>query len=1362
MINKLYDTMRTNSGCFILKKYVHVLIVTSVLTHIQAYIVEFIIEPADTTVEAGQSCVLDCVVKTAQEYPSNMVTIQWLDQDRQPLSYLGDFYRSQLANGSLYIASVSEELSGNYQCLASLPNVGAVVSRVAHLTIATLSGFLQEPRDITVYPGQKAYFACRVQTSLPPRIRWLKDERPLQLDKLRMAILPSGALEIDEVKSADQGSYRCNVSSVNTYRLSNKANLIINEDQEQAASISAPSFIALPQSKIVKEGETVTLDCTANGNPYPTITWLKDGYTVDMANLDSRFSWVGSTTSLQIKKIEESDAGVYQCRAENREDSVDASVTLQVQVPPKFLKKPMDKVDVINKDTEFECSVYGKPEPKIEWLKNGEIIIPTEYYQIVNGNNLKILGLMTSDSGLFQCIASNPAGNIQASASLKVTSAADGDEKNVQEEVPGPPINLKASIVKARFVTLSWQPPPNYNGDIIAYSVYYKRGSSERERVQNTTRSRLEDINIGGLQPGQVYFFRVVAYSKLGPGLSSESLKVTTQTEERVPSAPEQFNAYATSVMSIHATWKPPLVQNGEIQLYRVYYMETMSSTEHNIETTNLQCDILGLSIYTEYSVWVVAINQNGAGAASEEKLVRTFSAPPSESPLNVTLEPASSTSIIVYWEPPAPDGQNGIITGYKLRYRKLGRKGDTITTPANLRSFTLSNLEKGSTYQVKLWALNVNGTGPPTEWYECQTLENDSDESQVPDIPTQLRVRAHSDKIGVMWNAPLNQNIKVRNYILGWGKGVSDIYTKELDEKQRSYVIEKLEPNSDYVISLRASNQKGAGLQLYANVRTRDEPPPEIVSPLIPPVGLKAQVLSSSSVVLYWTDTSLSKSQYVRDRYYVVKFTAEKSSKSKYVNVTDPYVKIDDLKPFTMYEFSVKVVKGRRESPWSMVVQNATWENPPNSPPKNLSVVSVEGEGQVLKLQWQPLKLQTGRVTGYVILYTTNTTKRDREWSAQAVKGDENSVIISDLEPNTEYFFKVQARNSGGNGPFSALASFRTGYFSNKLLIYIAIAGVVLAVTLVITVVIVYYRKRECATSPSRSRSKYQKSCQQIKPPDLWIHHDQMELKEKSHCSNDGASSCGAVTLPRSMGANEFDSRDNHPSNSLDKTTYVPGYMATAIVTPINTASSSHTSNDSTPSSRTNYPRTQYNISRAHIAMDQNMDGQMPEHLSGPVNSRSTCDIGPCNSNYASHPPIAHVPPGSTYAPGMNVTADPQPVRRIPGLGHPLKSFSVPAPPPLSAPGTPQPKHIGTPQPSQIIIRPNTSPYKKTMAGCNPTVVGTPASRITTSNPPPHTAEEVQPLKPSHSTEELNQEMANLEGLMITLNAITASEFEC
>lgn len=62
----------------------------------------------------------------------------------------------------------------------------------------------------------------------------------------------------------------------------------------------------------------------------------------------------------------------------------------------------------------------------------------------------------------------------------------------------------------------------------------------------------------------------------------------------------------------------------------------------------------------------------------------------------------------------------------------------------------------------------------------------------------------------------------------------------------------------------------------------------------------------------------------------------------------------------------------------------------------------------------------------------------------------------------------------------------------------------------------------------------------------------------------------------------------------------------------------------------------------------------------------------------FSQAPPAAHIPPGTSYAPGMSVLAESHAGKRIQAQGHPLKSFTVPAPPPISAPGTPQLKHIG------------------------------------------------------------------------------------
>lgn len=45
--------------------------------------------------------------------------------------------------------------------------------------------------------------------------------------------------------------------------------------------------------------------------------------------------------------------------------------------------------------------------------------------------------------------------------------------------LPGPPRDLKAPLVEARFVVLSWKPPLN-GDDIVTYSVYYRQEGSER------------------------------------------------------------------------------------------------------------------------------------------------------------------------------------------------------------------------------------------------------------------------------------------------------------------------------------------------------------------------------------------------------------------------------------------------------------------------------------------------------------------------------------------------------------------------------------------------------------------------------------------------------------------------------------------------------------------------------------------------------------------------------------------------------------------------------------------------------------------------------------------------------------------
>lgn len=528
-----------------------------------------------------------------------------------------------------------------------------------------------------------------------------------------------------------------------------------------------------------------------------------------------------------------------------------------------------------------------------------------------------------------------------------------------------------------------------------------------------------------------------MAHNTHGAGPSSDQLSVATQGEEHVPSAPQHVHAHATGASSVRVQWQPPHTTNGALRGYRLYYMDPDGGVERSADVppTVESHELTGLTPYTEYGVWLAAVNSNGAGASSRDISVRTYGAAPGDPPYNVTVEPAGATALVVRWEPPPRDALNGVVTGYKLRYRRVGRRGDTITTAGDARSHTLTDLDRSSTYQIRLSAINTNGSGPATDWLSADTYDNEPDESTVPSEPSPLRVRPTSDSIHVSWSPPGTgttpaRNVHVRKYILGWGKGIPDYFAHELDEKTRQYTIANLEPNSEYVISLRASNSVGPGPARYANVRTRDDQPPEPQLPLMPPVGLKAQVLSSSTVVLYWTDATLSKSQYATDqRHYVVRYEAVVSSsatKQRTYNATELNCMITDLRPNTQYEFTVKVVKGRRESPWSMVVTNTTYPSAPGTAPRDLSVAQ---DGAAVRLAWQPPKLTNGPITGYVIFYTTDASRRDRDWLVEGVLGDRHATLIHGLRPDQHYVFKIQARNSKGVGPFSATAALRTSH---------------------------------------------------------------------------------------------------------------------------------------------------------------------------------------------------------------------------------------------------------------------------------------------------------------------------------------------
>ncbi|KAK3525705.1 hypothetical protein QTP70_005884 [Hemibagrus guttatus] len=629
------------------------------------------------------------------------------------------------------------------------------------------------------------------------------------------------------------------------------------------------------------------------------------------------------------------------------------------------------------------------------------------------------------------------------------TDHVDSGERS--GSVPSPPRDLVASLVSTRFIKLTWRLPVEPHGDNLTYSVFYSLDGSSRERVENTTALGELQVTIDNLIPDTKYTFRVVASNRNGLGESSAPLTVATQPEVQVPGPAPKLQAVSITPTTVTLTWERPLTGNGDIQTYKLYYSEKGKDVEQ---------------------------------------------------------------SIMVRWQPPPPGTQNGELTGYKIRYRKAGRKGDAAEIVTNQLFQLIDGLERGTEYSFRLSAITVNGSGPATEWISVETFENDLDESQVPGVPSSLHVRPLVNSIVVSWTPPENQDIVVRGYSIGYGIGSPHSQTIKVDYKQRYYSIENLDASSHYVITLKAFNNMGEGIPVYESAITRPQSAPE-PSPMLPPVGVQASVISHDAVKVSWADNSLSKNQKITDsRYYTVRWKTNIPANTKYkvANTTTLTYTVTNLKPNTLYEFSVMVTKGRRSSTWSMTAHGTTLETLPTSAPKDVTVVSKEGRPRTININWQPPSEANGKITGYIIYYSTDANAEVHDWVVEPVMGNRLTHQIQELTLDTMYYFKIQARNSKGMGPLSDTVHFRTpkdkpgitGNQENHVLVIIIIVsvGAFTIISVVVGAVLCtrhsnsHQKKKRAASKSSNASHKYKSTSKDLKPPDLWIHHERLEMK--------------------------------------------------------------------------------------------------------------------------------------------------------------------------------------------------------------------------------------------------------------------------
>ncbi|XP_064075650.1 neogenin [Vanessa tameamea] len=1045
--------------------------------------------------------------------------------------------------GALELDPLRAHDAALYRCVVALahahghlaPRLGPEVELRVNSELANLESaprFITTPQPVTVMEGASVTFDCAAVGNPKPEMIWLNNGVAIDLNDLdsRLYLVGSGSLRVAAARAQDAGAYTCRAT-----------NRLDSADHSAQLHVMTAPRVALREGGVVRartRGD-VTLRCEARGRPAPAVTWLKDGEPLtpndhDIALVDG--------TSLRIRGVLDVDAGVFQCSASSPAGSSVAALRLLV-APHDHKPNPTQQKSFTNSTQDiFNTLISGDLDQTLD---------PTP-------EDLDFLGETSS------AYTSEPAYDdynenaLDNDYSFHAAEDLDTEEfRNGNATAVSPPKDLKAVIVKHRFVTLTWQEPEHKLEEVTGYAILYKVKGSERERLSRGE-ARRHEMNVASLQPNTTYQFKAVALTDHAVSPPTEIIEATTPPEELTYGPPLNVRVEAAGAHALRVSWDPPAAggaARAPPARYAVYYTEVESGREQAQWAERAPAVLGALRAAAAYRVRVAA----AGGAASADALARTRTDAPAAPPANVSAATLSDTALLVRWEAPPARTHRGALTGYKLRYRAVGpaggaappagaagrRRADSLTTPADTRRAELRGLEPATSYQIRVCAMNANGSGPFSDWVSASTQGRRRADSAVPGRPPPLTTRAGRDWISVWWGGDDGSGgALVRGYLLGWGLGVPDSHSRELPAHAHSHVIRTLESNSEYVISLRASNALGLGPAVYATVRTKpsepdddepdepdepdadepDDPDEEEddTPPLIPPVGVKVIMLSGTTAVVYWTDPTLPKGQTATDgRRYAVRWSG--GGRTRIYNVSDLNCMVDDLRPYTHYEFAVKLIKGERESAWSMLASNTSLEAAPGSAPRDLRVSAAAPPARAADLQWSPPARPNGQLTGYIVMYAAQrgAAGAAEEWTTVTVAGERGRARVERLRARTTYHFKIQARNGKGLGPFSPPVAYTTGpggeggglASATSAWLWASAGGACAVLALAAALALsLCCRRNSAPLSPDTSTYQKASASAAIKPPDLWIHHDQMELKHMDKSLHSSAMSAGSA----------------------------------------------------------------------------------------------------------------------------------------------------------------------------------------------------------------------------------------------------------
>ncbi|XP_059078554.1 cell adhesion molecule Dscam2-like [Tigriopus californicus] len=1038
--------------------------------------------------------------------------------------------RFQEIGGALIVKNVKSTDFGSYRCVSRNPNGETSTSfhliplkpkvfgmeLVPDLQVANLgsqakfrcrifaktpkkSGANLEPGEINDYYARNATQGEQQQQQqqqqqqasqqiLSGPITWLKDGRPIHslprvrsLGTVNNQKRNEASIVISNVQIEDAGIYQCFSRDANGKELQSSAELRMGD--------AGPRFLYTFIDQTLQPGPTVSLKCSAAGNPTPNIKWTLDGFPLPDSErfmigqyVDSRGDVI---SHLNITQTRIEDGGRYFCEAYNRAGSVSHSARLNVYGAPFIRRFPTPLRAIEGKPFLMICPAAGFPIEEITWTKDGRTLIRSPDLRVFPNNGTLIVNSVSRsrDEGFYTCRARNRQGQgAEGSTNLKVIVPP--------EIVPFPTSSQVVQREGFRTRLLCGLA----RGDLPITFRWLKDGSASVKPSALVQITSVDDfsslLTFVSLQSHHSGNYTCVAENSAGRAEFTAQLTVKVppswilkpQSLDTVVGARVELPCQANGSPAASIVWKKELASRpGEfLELFPAlssgpFASSTSSSSLLSSTSSSSMIEVV------EHTNWFWAPNgslilaraqpersgrylcqvSNGIGQDLNQMVTFTVKAPPQiilgskqgvvstfagSRTAQLECEAKGDKPISVTWN---KNGQNLMSKNTERRYSM-----ETLTTALGVKSvLTLRQVIKEDEDKYSCHMKNPYGEDIGEMFLLVQ---------EPPSPPVGLQVgQVKSDSVHLVWSIASKvvashlgvanvQNLPITKFIIDispvnvpWdsiGSGPTSIegVVRRLTEDgghRTSASILNLRPYVEYKARIMAENALGVG-----------KPSPDIKFRTLgsAPEGQVRDVRVKSThpmmFFLQWEDPETHTWNGPLTAYKIGWKKAQQTDKTynwteiERHDTSDLKVTLKDLTAFTQYEIIIQAINDFGIGPKKTVVSR-TQSDVPLEAPSHIKCRSASSTS--IEISWKPLEPDEvrGDLVQYNIHYQDTETGTPEKVSTpfagiftvdeKTASRLEKGVHLEGLTPNRNYSLLLSGQTSRGEGPISQPTTF-------------------------------------------------------------------------------------------------------------------------------------------------------------------------------------------------------------------------------------------------------------------------------------------------------------------------------------------------